>query len=154
MTTRIFLIFVIGLSACYSQALKVSDDLVQPLNPPRDVSTQQNAPVSLPTVISSAQLDETLKVQGDLNAALRSGLAENHPTVKALRARLSILQLSGSVPANKSTSESADLTKLRSEMESLKADSKQERELLLKELDAMKATIDQLRDDLSKLKNK
>jgi len=147
-------LFALGLTVAYSQPLNVNEHLVQPLNPPKDLSPQKNTSISLDTTALETQLREVAQTQADLKAALANGLAENHPTVKSLRAKLAVLQSQVVVPAKAATPESTEICKLRNEIEALKKDSKQDRELLLKEMAGMKTAIEQLRDELATLKNK
>ena len=154
MITRIFFLFTLGLTVAYSQPLNVNEHLVQPLNPPKDLSPQKNTSITLDTTALETQLREVAQTQADLEAALADGLAENHPTVKSLRAKLAVLQSQIVVPPKAATPESTEIFKLRNEIEALKKDSKQDRELLLKEMAGMKTAIEQLRDELGTLKNK
>jgi septal ring factor EnvC (AmiA/AmiB activator) len=94
------------------------------------------------------------QTQADLKAALSNGLAEGHPTIKSLRAKLAVLQSQIVVPPKAAAPESTEISNLRKEIEALKKDSKQDQDLLLKEMASMKTAIEQLRDELAKLKNK
>ena len=154
MITRIFFFVTLCLTVAYSQPLDVNDQLVRPVNPPQGPSAQTNTSISRDATALETQLKEVAQTQADLKAALANGLAEGHPTIKSLRAKLAVLQSQIVVPPKVAAPESTEIINLRKEIEALKKDSKQDQELLLKEMAAMKTAIEQLRDELATLKNK
>jgi peptidoglycan hydrolase CwlO-like protein len=154
MFTRILFFFTLGITVAYSQPLNINDQLVLPVNPPKGPWAQTNTSISIDTTAFETQLNQVAQTQAELKAALANGLAEGHPQIKSLRAKLAVLQSQIVVPPKAAAPESTEISNLRKEIEALKKASKQDQELLLKEMAGMKTTIEQLRDALATLKNK
>ena len=153
MITRLLIYFTLGLAVAYAQPIDVSEHLVRPVNPPIGPSSPGSTSSSIDAKALAKQISEVAHVQADLKAALDNGLAENHPTIKSLRAKLAVLQ--SQIAVTKAvTPESPELRKLRTEMETMKKDSKQDQDLLLSEMANIKTAIEQLRDEIATLKKK
>ena len=154
MITRILFFFTLGITVASSQPLNINEQLVLPVNPPKGPWPQTNTSISIDTTALETQLKQVAQTQAELKEALANGLAEGHPKIKILRAKLAVLESQILVPPKAAAPESTEISNLRKEIEALKKASKQDQELLLKEMAGMKTTIEQLRDALATLKNK